>query len=1502
MSISTYENTPELNFGSSPFLLKPLAAPASLSGDYSTHIAWPPVMSGTLHTTEVNDPSVVNGSLVFELKCQPTKASVTIVGNQYTLEPLIGENGPDVFTYTVRQMKYDTATGSMVLVQGTTGETNQVTLTVLPVNQPPQPTTDTQLAVVISSALQDHKLEPASGLDSDGHKVTYRIITAPKYGSFRFVAGDNATATGDSTFVYTSGVAAGTETLEYEVDDCVENSDLRPLEDQVPGADWNRLNCMKGLIRGFLTVTVTATDALPDVVAGAVTLAEDQAEHELGVLTRNPSPAPASESHLRFVMRTTPTLGTVDFQCAWEISSNVTASTPTNWTAMASGRFCENVGGSNGTNSQVYRFRPAINVNGADFFSFSLRGVGTEEGKTLPLDKTIAVTIVPTNDPPTIPNNRTVTVGYYSFRDDERAWVDPLIPNATGTMNFTAITFEATSLDGETVMLANMSNPSFGLLFTNLGSDGRDVDESSLYSAGTLLNMTLNIAAATDATTSFNLTLYYVPPDGARSMPAASISWYAWDGVMVKSIPGTALIQVLCPVGFYKKDDLHVSAASAKLTHGECAPCAAGTYSPVEDSSRCTLAAVGYYAEAGMGRHVPCPLGTYSDSTAAAKCTACPRNREGNTALTSTTPSAASPSIASCVCTAADPTASFSFGYYGRAGESCYYCDDAIGWTCTEKNLTLPLPSYGFWIDVCHPYPAKRRQCFPSHACMAISAANVSTMFQTNDNVSWTTACAKLPVPDVVDGTCLDGFEESACSTCIRPGFYRLTGSCGKCPESDNTVTIIFIAIGVIIAAPILFKASEQMNNFPSINIGISFSQYVGLFSVQLKYPEVLRRIMAAFSFFNLNLELIHPECSIGSWDSSKKWQVVSLMPFAVFTLLSTAVAGVGLVCAFNALAHAYFMRANPDFLKLGVGQTAGVGYKVKRLMVIGVSWSQFVTFAQKAIRAQLTFFQVAYLFLAASAFELFDCTKNESDGFYYLDSEPSVRCGWPYAPNDTATQNWLDVYMYAIASIVIYPIGIFVLFATLLYMIRYSRDSDATRKILGFFYFRYEKEWYWYELVQLAKKAILVAILLLLPDGNTSLQSRKACCSIALVTLVTLMHFYATPYQSANLDRMMAMALGAEFLLLFSGLIFLTDKLSVHFRLALTILNVIFIISVVCLLLIFILLDVAPGAILKLEKFFRNRKNRAERKKFRRKRTLKMAERKVSGEIGEPLVNPLSIYSQVVIFAFIKRVLVSHQAAKFFTPRAAAAVATIRTASGQQRIRELAKRSVLECHPLSRLPKLTKENIKSMFNKLQERSKKRETLSIMTKIDPNFSDFIKKIAKSDTLEGLAIGDVAENLSTDRFFEKLMCGQLSVQQKEAATASRCMRFVKAIRQGRSTWKRTRHARGKMHATEEQADGGGGGDGSGGRGDKTQGDGGHDSPDIVLFSAGSESSSEKFTETDLSPTHNTDVEQTWSDEDIDYPRSRDFSRDGDQAPPYPPHPHKPTSPRESAYKI
>jgi len=75
------------------------------------------------------------------------------------------------------------------------------------------------------------------------------------------------------------------------------------------------------------------------------------------------------------------------------------------------------------TLTQTYRFRPFINTNGADVFSFGLRGVGDFNFTAQAVPKTVDITIAPMNDAPEIRDVYSVHIGYYVYRDNESAWV-----------------------------------------------------------------------------------------------------------------------------------------------------------------------------------------------------------------------------------------------------------------------------------------------------------------------------------------------------------------------------------------------------------------------------------------------------------------------------------------------------------------------------------------------------------------------------------------------------------------------------------------------------------------------------------------------------------------------------------------------------------------------------------------------------------------------------------------------------------------------------------------------------------------------------------------------------------------------------------------------------------------------------------------------------------------------------------------------------------------------
>ena len=69
-------------------------------------------------------------------------------------------------------------------------------------------------------------------------------------------------------------------------------------------------------------------------------------------------------------------------------------------------------------------------------------------------------------------------------------------------------------------------------------------------------------------------------------------------------------------------------------------------------------------------------------------------------------------------------------------------------------------------------------------------------------------------------------------------------------------------------------------------------------------------------------------------------------------------------------------------------------------------------------------------------------------------------------------------------------------------------------------------------------------------------------------------------------MDECEPLALGSEFVVLFSGLIFLTDKMSPTFRTALEFINVAVIIVTVMLFAAFVLLNLAPQYVMKISKY----------------------------------------------------------------------------------------------------------------------------------------------------------------------------------------------------------------------------------------------------------------------------------------------------------------------------
>jgi hypothetical protein len=74
----------------------------------------------------------------------------------------------------------------------------------------------------------------------------------------------------------------------------------------------------------------------------------------------------------------------------------------------------------------------------------------------------------------------------------------------------------------------------------------------------------------------------------------------------------------------------------------------------------------------------------------------------------------------------------------------------------------------------------------------------------------------------------------------------------------------------------------------------------------------------------------------------------------------------------------------------------------------------------------------------------------------------------------DHQDQTWPRLFPLAVFVLLLYPAGIFVLFASLLYYIRKALDNKAAKHVLGALYARYKPQFFFWELIMLSRKVPL--------------------------------------------------------------------------------------------------------------------------------------------------------------------------------------------------------------------------------------------------------------------------------------------------------------------------------------------------------------------------------------------------------------------------------------------
>jgi hypothetical protein len=116
------------------------------------------------------------------------------------------------------------------------------------------------------------------------------------------------------------------------------------------------------------------------------------------------------------------------------------------------------------------------------------------------------------------------------------------------------------------------------------------------------------------------------------------------------------------------------------------------------------------------------------------------------------------------------------------------------------------------------------------------------------------------------DNFCAYGYASIApayrCASCA-PGFFKRGGSCAKCPDSPAGMFVGFILLIIAIGA-VGFVLNKKQVNLAVVSIGVDYLQVLAIFSqVRVTWPPSVRELLTTLSAFNLNIEIVAPECLV---------------------------------------------------------------------------------------------------------------------------------------------------------------------------------------------------------------------------------------------------------------------------------------------------------------------------------------------------------------------------------------------------------------------------------------------------------------------------------------------------------------------------------------------------------------------------------------------------------------------------------------------------------------
>jgi hypothetical protein len=329
------------------------------------------------------------------------------------------------------------------------------------------------------------------------------------------------------------------------------------------------------------------------------------------------------------------------------------------------------------------------------------------------------------------------------------------------------------------------------------------------------------------------------------------------------------------------------------------------------------------------------------------------------------------------------------------------------------------------------------------------------------------------------------------CSSCDK-GFYKSANQCIPCPASP---VALVVAMGLILVAMAggLFYLNKRQVDIAVISIGVDFFQVLAIFAdLGVQWPPAVLNLMRFLSAFNLNIEIVAPECLLPNLSYIQKFGFIMLLPIAIASVFALM------------------------YTLLFLYKRCCRGIRDRR---------KVFSHTPAMVSSLLVLVYLLYLYLTRTLLSVFDCTPTmPPDGYTYL-KVVFERCGVPggtqltLLPVALAGLGFYTVgypfFMYRMLSRnkeLIYEDQLLRAKGTGLDRLTNPHALDFRRKF-GRSYFQFKPKWYLWVLVIISRKFCIATVAVIF---SNSVGFQMASCLMIMFLAYTL-QVQVRPYMASD-------------------------------------------------------------------------------------------------------------------------------------------------------------------------------------------------------------------------------------------------------------------------------------------------------------------------------------------------------------------------------------------------